>query len=346
MKLKNIKFDEGALSGITLNMNPDYVPYIFNGGNTDNQMMDDIKNSKPISKTIFDVGAFIGSSSLIFSKYVGEKGCVVAFEPNPYNAKKIKKNLSLNPNYSKNIKLFECALAEEEGEMPMTLSADVDNGPSSTSRLNTSHSTIRNENLPKSFKEFLVDVETLDLFVKRENLIPDIIKVDIEGAEHNFLLGARNVIKKYKPLLYIEIHSEFCALKCAEILLSLQYTMTVINEEEDNRVMIRAEYTPSIKTFSIEEREKIAQRSIETSIGIMQLIEKMSYQLRNQFEEEFLNLIASLRENLDNKELEVNRLKEEILILNNKIIQMENSKSWKITSPLRLIFKKIRNEKK
>ena len=40
------------------------------------------------------------------------------------------------------------------------------------------------------------------------------------GAEYDFLLGALETMKKYRPIFYIEIHSEFCAIRCFEILRS------------------------------------------------------------------------------------------------------------------------------
>lgn len=359
MKLKNISFKKGNLSGITLNMNPEYVDCIFDDGNTDQEMMSSIAHESPIGKTILDVGAFIGSSSLVFAKYVGEKGKVISFEPNPYNLKKIEKNLSLNSKLSAIIKVYDIALADEETEMKMVLSDQVDTGPSSTSRLYYSHSTIRNEDLPPSFKESVVSVTTLDLFVKKHNLTPDIIKVDIEGAEDKFLLGAKKTLSTFKPTLYIEIHSEFCALKCYEVLSSLGYEIFILREEKDNRVMVKAIFSGKIRKKSLEEKENLAMQGIENSIRIVHRLDNLNEEImkskdciieqysekfsivKNQLEEK-LTEIAKLQNELQIKNAEIETKDKQILDLHKIAQNYENSKSWKITKPLRLFMKKIK----
>lgn len=59
-------------------------------------------------KTVFDIGAFNGIFTLFFARAVGEKGKVVAFEPNPSLCKTIKENLLLN-NFS-NVEVMQVAL--------------------------------------------------------------------------------------------------------------------------------------------------------------------------------------------------------------------------------------------
>ena len=49
---------------------------------------------------------------------------------------------------------------------------------------------------------------TLDDYFKNKKIKPDIIKIDVEGAEMQVRKGARNILKKDSPLLFIEIHSE------------------------------------------------------------------------------------------------------------------------------------------
>lgn len=341
MRLKNILFKEGNLSGITLNMDPEYAKHIFDDGNTDREMMNSIESLSPAGKTIFDVGAFIASSSLVFAKYVGEKGTVISFEPNPYNLVKMRKNLSLNPELSKIIEVHDIALADEEGKMQMVLSDEVDNGPSSTSRLDYSHSTIRNEDLPSSFKKAEVSVSTLDLFVKKYKAVPDIIKVDIEGAEDKFLLGAKNTIATHKPVLYIEIHSEFCALKCYEILNSLGYALFILREEKDNRVMVKAIPVSKMQKVTIEDKEKIAMKSIEVSIDLMRGLDKMKEEvvrIKDDIIEEHIKKNVLLEDSISSITGELKQKEKEIEQLEIALSGYENSKSWRITKPLRDII--------
>lgn len=241
--IEPLLFTEGNLEGIKLYLTREYKKIAYPNGTSDSQMISDIENSNPDGKVIFDVGSFIGASSLIFSKLVGKKGKVIGFEPNKFNMKRIEENLLLNPILSKNIIISPLALSDKKGEITMTLSDEIDNGYSSTSRLNQSHPSLHNNQLPLGFKEVTVEVSTLDDFVKQKHLIPDIIKVDIEGAEYDFLVGSWKTIEKYKPNFYIEMHSEFCALKCTEFLINLGYICEVLYEEDDNRIMVKSVYS-------------------------------------------------------------------------------------------------------
>jgi FkbM family methyltransferase len=279
------------------------------------------------------VGAFIGSSSLLFSKLVTKEGKVIAFEPNPYNFNRIKRNLSLNKKLSKNIKVFKLALSDIEGETSMILSKQIDDGYSSTSRLTSSHPTLHSQNLPDSFGKQKVSVMTLDTFIEKHTFIPDIIKVDIEGAEHNFIKGAKKTIKKYKPILYIEIHSEYCAIECYKILNSLNYHIKFLKEWDDNRIMVKAEY--------FKDRRKLSQDQKERIIKLSRRIKDLK------------KFNATLNENLKIAKIENNNLKKEIKVIKDllkkrerKILRYQNSLSWKLTKPFRIISTKIKNVKR
>lgn len=64
---------------------------------------------------------------------------------------------------------------------------------------------IKRENL--DYKEKIeVNQITLDEYVDSENIEIGLIKVDIEGAERNFLKGAKKTICEQKPILLISIY--------------------------------------------------------------------------------------------------------------------------------------------
>jgi hypothetical protein len=54
----------------------------------------------------------------------------------------------------------------------------------------------------------LVSVEslTLDDFFENRQVRPDVIKIDVEGAEINVLRGMKKIIQEHKPILFIEVH--------------------------------------------------------------------------------------------------------------------------------------------
>ena len=58
----------------------------------------------------------------------------------------------------------------------------------------------------KNYKKEKLKKITLDSFCIKSGLIPEVIKIDVEGAEINVLKGAQNTLKKHKPIIYLSIH--------------------------------------------------------------------------------------------------------------------------------------------
>ena len=68
----------------------------------------------------------------------------------------------------------------------------------------------------------MVNVVSLDDYVSKNNLNVGLIKTDLEGFEQEFLKGAINTIKTYKPTLMISIyHSAQDYFQVKEIIKSL-----------------------------------------------------------------------------------------------------------------------------
>ena len=52
----------------------------------------------------------------------------------------------------------------------------------------------------------------LDDYVKKNSIIPDVLKIDVEGAEFNVLDGAIKILKEYRPKIIISLHPEHLRL--------------------------------------------------------------------------------------------------------------------------------------
>lgn len=50
---------------------------------------------------------------------------------------------------------------------------------------------------------------TLDAFCDGFQIFPDIIKIDIEGYEIKMLFAGKEVLRKLRPILFLEIHNQF-----------------------------------------------------------------------------------------------------------------------------------------
>jgi FkbM family methyltransferase len=143
----------------------------------------------------YDVGANVGYFTLLASSLVGSGGEVHAFEPVPNNAARIKRNLGRN-NIA-NVFLNELAVAEGSGTLTLYLPGVTFNSgwasliPSSKSPQQISVPTI-------SLDEYVFD---------QGHRFPDVVKIDIEGAEPQALAGMRRILARDpSPDLVAEIN--------------------------------------------------------------------------------------------------------------------------------------------
>lgn len=140
---------------------------------------------------VFDVGANIGYYSIIFSKLVGSKGKVYAFEPTLHFRRVLEENIILNK--INNIEIID------EGLSNANSSLEIEIGPSSA----TLHPP---EGYDKTIGHESIKLTTLDAFVSKFNIDHiDFIKVDIDGHEPHFFDGAWDVLDKFNVVILFEI---------------------------------------------------------------------------------------------------------------------------------------------
>lgn len=138
-----------------------------------------------------DIGANFGLHTLLGCDLVGPTGKVLAVEPVPANLALLRRNLQLN-NYSTRTRVMEVALtADKSDSVEMT----VEDGLSPAASLS----------LGIGGKKISVPTSNLDTILIDYEKTPDLIKIDVEGAEHEVLKGAINTLRKGPPLL-IEVH--------------------------------------------------------------------------------------------------------------------------------------------
>ncbi len=163
----------------------------------------------------YDVGAHFGFMSLVLSRIVGEAGRVFAFEPIPENRAAIDSLIDMNQLH-KVIHVVPLALGESS-EMKRMLLREC----SSMHQLEEAYRG-KGSNIYST-----VDVEscTLDSFIfERGNLIPQLIKIDVEGAEELVLKGALKTLQLYHPTLVVEIHGPQNVLKILKLIQGISYT--------------------------------------------------------------------------------------------------------------------------
>lgn len=144
---------------------------------------------------VLDVGANIGSYTVVAAKACGEKGKVYAFEPAPANLNILKKNLkrNLTKKLQGVVEIVPLAVTSQKSQRTLYLDS-LD--PGSTS--------IFKKNIIVGDKVAKVETTSLDEYFKTKKQKIDLIKIDTQGSEEMIIKGARNVIKRDKPIIFME----------------------------------------------------------------------------------------------------------------------------------------------
>jgi len=72
-----------------------------------------------------------------------------------------------------------------------------------------------------------------DLLSKGEIPSPDLLKIDVEGAELSVLSGAKFMIAKYHPTIFLSTHASELHQQCCNYLKTMGYTLKSIKEGHD-----------------------------------------------------------------------------------------------------------------
>jgi len=198
--------------------------------------------------TFLDVGANHGSFAIVASKLVGANGFVLAVEPQPRLAKALERSLTANALCK--FQIHNLAVGNTDGEIELL----VPLGTSGSAGVFPEHSATH------QYKTFKVPLRRFDDLVDwRQFQGRVLLKLDVEGSECAFLIGASQMITTLKPTLIIEVHPT--SLKAAgatgdklkELLQTLGY-------------MCYAELDDCDRTFPLEELNTDIQRNVAIMI--------------------------------------------------------------------------------
>jgi FkbM family methyltransferase len=157
----------------------------------------DISKNK---KVVFDIGAHIGLCTLPLSNIASQ---IFSFEASPTNITYLTKHLKVNNKTNVNVVPY---LVGKENIKNVNF-FNVDNGSGISSIVNLK---IKKKNL--YIKNIIVDQISLDDYVSKKSVVPDVLKIDVEGAEFNVLDGATRILKDYRPKIIISLHPEHLRL--------------------------------------------------------------------------------------------------------------------------------------
>ena len=147
---------------------------------------------------IFDVGAHIGLVSLSVSRVVDANATIIAFEPSAINVKYLRRHLRLNS--VTNVRVVSAVIGCCDSESVTFFEAAR---PDSMGRIigpperNVEYQAVERPQI------------CLDDYSKSKNLVPDLIKIDVEGAEYEVLSGAVHILRSHRPVVMLSVHPEY-----------------------------------------------------------------------------------------------------------------------------------------
>ena len=143
---------------------------------------------------ILDVGANIGNHTLYLAAIVGCR--VVAFEPNPILASPLQESIVVN-GLENRVSLIPKGVGAAEARGVFAESKPDNLGAQSLTLVSDPDQVSDKRNI---LEVISLDSMTFDRPVK-------VIKIDVEGMELDVLEGAKDLIEKDKPSLFIESHN-------------------------------------------------------------------------------------------------------------------------------------------
>jgi len=152
-----------------------------------------INKISSINKVFFlDCGSNYGFYSF-FTASLSKKNIILSYEASSSTIKEFHKNLSLNN--LQNINYKNLAISDENNKL-VNFNESVNDWESSTS-----HNSFNKKKISK------IKTTTIDIELKNYDLKDFIlcIKLDIEGSEFSAIKGGLEIIKRYAPIIIIEI---------------------------------------------------------------------------------------------------------------------------------------------
>ncbi len=146
---------------------------------------------------VFDIGANIGYYTIFLAKSLAS-GRILAIEPSIENVKLCERNINLNNLDTKRIKFLNAAVSNKDSVKNFHIS---------------SQTNLHTLNTEGSSKRFLTgEVRKINTFsinyLSKKFFSPDLIRMDVEGHEHEIILGMMSYIKSgsKKPHICFEPH--------------------------------------------------------------------------------------------------------------------------------------------
>lgn len=211
--LSSIEIAGGSLAGLrmALDLHKEKAYWL---GTYEVELQAAVTDFVKLGMTVYDVGANIGYVSLMLARAVGEKGKVYAFEALPANFERLRQHVQLN---SMKDRITPLSFAIVDGVKQV----DFLVGPSGAMGKADGSAGRKDVTYTESVS---VEGISLDSFVyERNNPLPEVVKMDIEGGEVMALPGMRRILQEAHPIMLLELHGSEAAQVAWDMLHGMGY---------------------------------------------------------------------------------------------------------------------------
>ena len=161
----------------------------------------------------WDVGANAGFFSLLACRIVGPAGNVVSFDPDPRNCQSMQEACALND--LRNWSIVPQAISSDPGMVSFCYNEQGDSF-GHLGKLGGGNDCIE------------VEATTLDRAVKAFRP-PQVIKMDIEGAEGLAMIGSSHMLNSIRPTWIIELHGMKAGAEVTKALAGAGYRLSTLD---------------------------------------------------------------------------------------------------------------------
>ncbi len=167
----------------------------------------------------YDIGANVGYYTVIAARIVGDRGIVVAVEPDIRNITYLRRHLSINR--LTNVSIVTAACSDGAGICSFATG----------STFATGHIVKPHESCAPR-QATIVPTISLDQLVASAKAHPDVIKIDVEGAELSVLQGASRLLASRFPTVLLSVHSDDLREQSIEFLSGFGYTCKPLQADQ------------------------------------------------------------------------------------------------------------------
>jgi FkbM family methyltransferase len=156
-----------------------------------------IASAARIGGILFDIGAHSGLISALFCS-ANPENRVVSFEPSPISTERLSAIRQLN-RFDERMRIEQIGIGEATQTVEMLL--DPAGGFIQTQRFD--HTMWASPQVAR------IQVESIQDAASRLNVLPQFIKLDIEGYEYEAIKGAAEFLSHHKPTIFLELHLNY-----------------------------------------------------------------------------------------------------------------------------------------